>query len=74
MDDTKFIESLKEVAAWWDANKGLIPKDNLQKRLEFQEQMIECLFDLFAYVARDYRDNDVLRRSQSRLILPINRH
>ena len=71
MNDTEFIRSLKETAAWWDANKDRVPKDNLAKRLELQQIMIENLFNLFAYVAKDYRDRDVAQRlAKSGILTP----
>lgn len=48
--DGPLEERIANSAVWWYKNKGLIPRDNLTKRLDFQEEMITLLFDILVMV------------------------
>lgn len=42
----KVEERISEIFRWYEYNRGLIPKENLMKRLDFQQKAIDCLFEV----------------------------
>ena len=43
----------QEIITWYHYNKNLIPKENLVKRLDFQQKAIDCLLELIVHLLED---------------------
>ena len=65
---SKTEEKLKEAATWYYYHYKSIDKDNLQKRVEFMEKIVDNLFLLFTYVYEDVKKLETGRTPP--LILP----
>lgn len=60
-------DKLEDVYKWYLYNKSVIPKENVLKRLKFQEKTIDCLFELVAILTQDMQNVEGARR---KLLLP----
>lgn len=60
-------DKLEDVYKWYIYNRSVIPKENVLKRLKFQEKTIDCLFELVAILTQDMQNVEGARR---KLLLP----
>ncbi len=51
----EFEKRLTEWAVWFHQNKPRVPKDDIRKRMDFQEKTIDGLIELLAIAAEDIR-------------------
>jgi len=51
-DERNFEERLAMWAKWYHYNKDRIPRDNIGKRMDFQEKTIDGLLELLALAGR----------------------
>lgn len=62
---------LEEIFRWYEYNKGVIPPENLGKRLDFTQKTIDCLFELIVLQAENIQALELRAGSRSRkLYLP----
>lgn len=60
-------DRLEDIYKWYRYNKGVIPEENVGKRLAFQQKTIDCLFELLAVATQDIQNLEGARR---KLYLP----
>lgn len=64
-------DSLKDVVAWYFANKSRIPRDNLGRRCDFYEKAICCMLQVLAEQAKDMQIVEK-RNGRGQLWLPTS--